>query len=1083
MGRQYTDTERMELRSDVSLAGEVVAPLWPMRTFISRNPLQGLEDRPFEEAVRRGEDLFGGRGSLPEAHYREAFRQGRISPERLDEVLRNGTSRDPIRFGDRALDEVDLLRMAMTQGLELPANDGAFTGACADQDRVDRETEQLTEWLKAVLEPGWWDTEDATAADEWPYGETVARWCDRTLGTALMGELNRQMIKWCGAFCDEGESTWAMPNRDRTFYRAWKAAAQHDLSLFGLGIRKIGPKVRALPDRPEDALMQSLEALRVPRVAWQDYLASHLAALPGWAGFIKWRDAQTGHPWQEAYRIDLVKYLAVRVFYERELVEHTCRSVLGCEGSFEAVQAYARQYPHAVWFRRALAGGWLPASALEDARRLPRRGKPGEAADWEACGVRWYAEQRARCREALITRHADVLVRLARACGMDSSSLITTLPEDVSRLFQCLRAFPSRVQRFKWLEALERTAQHELLQRVEASQGLGLDSGKSVRPLGQLVFCIDVRSEVFRRALERQGGYETYGFAGFFGLPVSYRSLDEPHEADLCPVLLRPKHVLREVPRTYEGTRVERRRASAKAAKVAEELAHDLKHNVITPYVMVEAVGWFFGWPLLGKTLFPRWYQRLSTWWKRVVVPAVSTTLTVDKLSTREAEEMVAAEERIRLLGWLRAHPDTAGLRLTPELLDGIRQQALAAEPDSCLIPGVLGSLLGVTKAHEDALLDVLRRDCGLTSRQTAARVHRATRTGFTDAEQAYYIETSLRLMGLTSRFARLVFLCGHGSTSQNNPYESALDCGACGGSHGLPNARAFAMMANRPSVREALARRGLVIPSDTHFVAALHDTTTDAITIADLEDVPATHRRELAQVVEDLRTAGGLAAAERIRELTGAAEDTDVDRARRAAEFRSLDWAQVRPEWGLSGNQLFIVGSRRLTHGLDLRGRSFLHSYDHSADEGGKLLEAIMTAPLVVAQWINLEYYFSTVDQEVYGSGSKVYHNVVGRIGVMAGNESDLRMGLPAQTVWDGARPYHEPMRLTAIIEAPPKRITEIIGRQPLLQRMFQNRWVWLIARDPATERTYRYEGAEGWRELAPVNGGEKQKAGALRA
>ena len=386
---------------------------------------------------------------------------------------------------------------------------------------------------------------------------------------------------------------------------------------------------------------------------------------------------------------------------------------------------------------------------------------------------------------------------------MDSSSLVTPPHEDVSRLFQRLRAFPSRVQRFKWLEALERTAQHEVLQRVEASRCLGLDSGKSVRPLGQLVFCIDVRSEVFRRALERQGGYETYGFAGFFGLPVSYRSLDEPHEAELCPVLLRPKHVLLEVPRTYEDTRAERRQASAKAAKMAEELAHDLKHNVITPYVMVEAVGWFFGWPLLGRPLFPRWSQRLSIGGKRVVAPAVSTTLTVDKLSTREAEEMVAAEERIRLLGWLRAHPDTAGLRLTPELLDGIRQQALAAEPDSRLIPGVLGSLLGVTKAQEDTLLDALRRDCGLTSRQTAARVHRATRTGFTDTEQAYYIETSLRLMGLTSTFARLVFLCGHGSTSQNNPYESALDCGACGGSHGLPNARAFAMMANRPSVRE----------------------------------------------------------------------------------------------------------------------------------------------------------------------------------------------------------------------------------------------------------------------------------------
>lgn len=1081
MGTHYSDNERMELRSHVSLAGEVVAPLWPMRTFISRNPLQGLEDRSFEDAVRYGDDLFGARGSLPEDHYREAFRDGRIAPEQLDAVLRSRGLGGPLQLGDRALDEVTLLRLAMTQGLHLPVGDEAFMGPCADPEQVDRRTEQLTRWLKGVLEPTFWEGEHPTAHAVWASGDTVARWCDRTVGTTLTDELNRQMIKWCGAYCDEGESTWSMPHRDRTFYRAWKAVAQHDASLYGMGIRKLGASVRALPERPEDALLESLAVLRVPHDAWQDYLAAHLAALPGWAGFIKWRDAQTEHPWQEAYRIDLVKYLAVRVFYERLLVDQTCRSVLGCEGTLDAVQAYARQYPHAVWLRRALTGGWLPEQAADDVRRMAGGTNPEAAAEWEARGRQWYAEQRARCREALITRHAEVLVGLADACGVDVTSLVTTPPGEVARLFQGLRAFPAQVQRFIWVEALERSVQQDVVQRVEAGQRLAFEAGKSARPLGQLVFCIDVRSEIFRRALEQRGGYETYGFAGFFGLPVSYRSLDDSHEAELCPVLLRPKHVLREVPRTYHDAKAERRRASAKVAKAAEELAHDLKHNVLTPYVMVEAVGWFFGWPLLGRTLFPRWYQRLSAWWTRRVVPVVSTTLTVEKLSTRDAEEMVAAEERIRLLGWLRAHPDTAGLRLTPELLDGIREQALAANPDSNVVPGLLGSLLVTTVAHEAALLEALRRECGLTPRQTAGRVQRATRTGFTDTEQAYYVETSLRLMGLTSTFARLVFLCGHGSTSQNNPYESALDCGACGGSHGLPNARAFAMMANRPSVRDALARRGLVIPPDTHFVAALHDTTTDAITIADLEDVPATHRREVAQVLDDLRTAGDLTAAERIQALTGAPDALEASRARRAVELRSLDWAQVRPEWGLSGNHLFIVGSRRLTHGVDLQGRSFLHSYDHAADQDGKFLEVIMTAPLVVAQWINLEYYFSTVDQEVYGSGSKVYHNVIGRVGVMAGNESDLRMGLPAQTVWEGARPYHEPMRLTALIEAPPRRVAEIIARQPLLQRMFQNRWVWLIVRDPVTERFYRYDGVDVWRDMAPVPGTAAQGTPAL--
>ncbi len=1083
MNQTYTDAQRMELRSHVSLAGEMVAPLWPMRTFISRNPLQGFEHRSFEDAVCRGEALLGARGSLPEEYYQEAFRQGRISQECLHEVLRGDATGARIRFGDRQLEDLDLLRMAMTHGLQLPTQEEALAGPCAEPGEVDRETEQLTRWLKALLEPEFWDVAGATTSDEWPLGDTLARWCDRVLGTGLTEELNRQMIKWCGAYCDEGESAWEMPSRERTFYRAWKSAAQHDASLYWLGLRGVGAKVQALPDRPEDALLALLNALKVPREAWQDYLAAHVSALPGWAGFIKWREAQTHHPWQEAYRIDLVKYLAVRVFYERELAAHACQSILGCEGTLEAVRAQARQFPHALWFRRALTAGWLPKAAVKEGRLLARRGTRAEPALWETSGRRWHAEQRALCREALITRHAAVLVRLAHACEMDRGFITATPREDLAGLLRRLRSFPGRVHRIKWLEALERTAQQEAVRSLKTNRRLTLDPGRNVRPLGQLVFCIDVRSEVFRRALERQGGYETYGFAGFFGLPVSYRSLDEPHEAELCPVLLRPKHVLREVPRTYQGNMVERRQASAKAAKMAETLAHDLKHNVVTPYVMVEAVGWFFGWPLLGKTLFPRWYQRLTTWWKRVAVPAVATTLTVDKLSTQDAEEMVAAEERIRIRAWLRTHPETTALPVTPDLLEGLRQQGLERDANARPVRGSLGDLLGVDQAHEATLLDDMRRQCGMTTRQSAARVHRATRTGFTDTEQAYYIETSLRLMGLTSTFARLVFLCGHGSTSQNNPYESALDCGACGGSHGLPNARAFAMMANRPSVREALSRRGLVIPPDTHFVAALHDTTTDAIRIADLEDVPATHRRELAQVLEDLQAATGQAAAERMRELAGISEGLDSEGARRAVELRSMDWAQVRPEWGLSGNHLFIVGSRRLTQGVDLRGRSFLHSYDHTVDTEGKLLEAIMTAPLIVAQWINLEYYFSTVDQQVYGSGSKVYHNVVGRIGVMAGNQSDLRMGLPAQTVWDGARPYHEPMRLTAIIEAPRERVTDIIARQPLLQRLFRNQWLWLIVHDPATARAFRYDGVAGWRDVEPVEVGAVEESAALHA
>jgi uncharacterized protein YbcC (UPF0753/DUF2309 family) len=264
--------------------------------------------------------------------------------------------------------------------------------------------------------------------------------------------------------------------------------------------------------------------------------------------------------------------------------------------------------------------------------------------------------------------------------------------------------------------------------------------------------------------------------------------------------------------------------------------------------------------------------------------------------------------------------------------------------------------------------------------------------------------------------------------------------------------------------VREHLATRGIEIPDDTWFVAAEHDTATDRVTLLDRHLVPESHHGELDRMKADLVTAGAGLSAERCALMPGAPVDPGPETARRHVKARSTDWAQVFPEWGLAGNAAFIVGPRSVTRGLDLGRRTFLHSYEASVDTNGEALETILTAPMVVAQWINCQYYFSTVDPVSFGAGTKTVHNVVGGVGVLAGHGGDLQLGLPWQSVADGDRLIHEPMRLLTIVQAPLDRIDSIIERNTVLQELFGNGWVALAARGAAEEPWMRHT-HHGWK------------------
>lgn len=336
---------------------------------------------------------------------------------------------------------------------------------------------------------------------------------------------------------------------------------------------------------------------------------------------------------------------------------------------------------------------------------------------------------------------------------------------------------------------------------------------------------------------------------------------------------------------------------------------------------------------------------------------------------------------------------------------------------------------------------------------------------GLSHEAKVLYAEAAFRLMGWTD-FAPIVVFTGHGSQTPNNPYKSSLDCGACAGNPGGPNAQVLAAICNDEAVRNDLRRRGIDLPDDTVFLAGQHNTTTDEIRLFVDESDPPVDPDVLDQLRKDLRAAQADATAERVETMNATVDAGRPTASVREAERRAADWAETRPEWGLAGNASFIVGPRALTRDLDLDGRAFLHSYDWAMDEDGTALENIMTGPLVVGEWINTQYYFSTVDNAAYGSGSKVTQNVVGKVGVVQGNGGDLMTGLPLQSLrFDDETVVHRPLRLTAVIYAPVDRVDTIVDRQARLAQLFDNEWMHLTVMDPKQDDAFlRYEPGGAW-------------------
>lgn len=324
---------------------------------------------------------------------------------------------------------------------------------------------------------------------------------------------------------------------------------------------------------------------------------------------------------------------------------------------------------------------------------------------------------------------------------------------------------------------------------------------------------------------------------------------------------------------------------------------------------------------------------------------------------------------------------------------------------------------------------------------------------GFTIDEMAERVDNVLHSIGMLKNFAPLVYTIGHGASSANNPHYAAYDCGACSGRAGSVNARAFSFMANHPKVREKLIEKDIHIPNSTRFIGGLHDSTRDEIAFYDIESLDAEklelHKKN--RVVFD--QALDQNAKERARRFVSIDTRQSANKIHKAVKLRSVSLFEPRPELNHATNALCIIGRRALSKGLFLDRRAFMNSYDYREDPNGNYLFSILKAAAPVCGGINLEYYFSRVDTNKLGAGTKLPHNVMGLFGVANGIEGDLRPGLPSQMV-----EVHDPVRLLTIVEHRPEVVLEVIQRSPETFEWFKNEWVHLVAFDPTQKCFFEY-------------------------
>ncbi len=742
------------------------------------------------------------------------------------------------------------------------------------------------------------------------------------------------------------------------------------------------------PDNSEKFVEEALEKLHVKNK--ERYLLTHILKLHGWAGFIKYRSEDPDYFSQQKYPSSLMDYLAIRLYYELVYLQH--REI----NDFDLFHEYSIKNTAFILLKMIKYKYNLPGKYID-------------------------AMENSKNYNDILEKYVQEELQLDAKQVHLSNDILQNNEIPLVKLAKIMEILREE-EGYIWLKSLEDTYIHSFIDKIN------LTEKKKQRALASATFCLDVRSETIRRSVESTGSYETYGAGGFLGFPIAFVEFDKVHEQFLCPAVVKPGNIVFELAKKQDPEY-----ASKKAInKTTKKVLSDLKNNPYTPYIMVEAIGWIFGINLFGKTFAA---QKTEKFFSNFKAKKPETTYTLDKLSKEEIETYLN-KLHIHIIN--QALVNNSWNNYSEEEVQEIRDHLILEKKLSLNVPS--------------ELLQKLKDNYNISPEDYQYQKQKLTKVGFSLEEKVQYLYNYLTMIGQVDNFAEFVILSGHVSVSDNNPFESALDCGACGGKSSLPNNRALCMIANSKDVREAIAQKGIIIPDDVKFIPSLHITTTDEILFYDTDILNEEEMKKFSQIRKDFKKASKLAREERIKQLPYTNTHKDI-------MVKSMDWTETRPEWGLAGTMGVFAGPRSSIKHMPFGNRLFMHSYDSNLDnENADILTRIFNGPLVVGEWISLEHYFSTVDNTIYGAGSKVYHNVVSKIGVFNGNYSDLKIGLPTQSVLLEGKAYHEPVRLLTYMEAPLETVGKAVENS-IAKEFILNEWIRPIIIDKAAKKVYSYE------------------------